>query len=227
MSISDRGSVPGLRRPLEASPSWPPLTAALRDPGSPVRLFLERRYPASREIQRRYLGGAGPLLVPGTSAAPATIGTAFDWMVRFMVHPGPGLDLAAAGAMHIRGLRRPLMDLAVRLIPRGTAPADRVFAGPVAGSTLDPELVACGCWALALLTELYRAGLMPGSPLAMLDLENVTVDQLLGLAGDDAVAELTALADTALGTAAADIGPLRHMVDRTDLRRVAAHECRR
>jgi hypothetical protein len=41
------------------------LTVALRDPASPVRLFLEHRYPASREIQRKYLGSAGPLLVPG------------------------------------------------------------------------------------------------------------------------------------------------------------------
>jgi hypothetical protein len=32
------------------------------------------------------------------------------------------------------------------------------FAGPIAGSTTEPALLARGCWALALLTDVFRSG---------------------------------------------------------------------
>jgi hypothetical protein len=58
-----------------------------------------------------------------------------------------------------------LRDLASSL---GTNLTERVtrFAGPLAGTRIDPDLLTRGCWALALLTELYRVGLRPESPLA-------------------------------------------------------------
>lgn len=42
----------------------------------------------------------------------------------------------------------------------GTSPVSgpvRVFTGPVAGSSVDRELLARGCWALALATEAFRS----------------------------------------------------------------------
>lgn len=67
-------------------------------------------------------------------------------------------------------------------------------AGPWTGPTtmLDDDSLLRLCWAVACLTEVYRAGWRPGGPLdALPDREPV---DLLALAGDDAVRELRDLA---------------------------------
>jgi hypothetical protein len=53
-------------------------------------------------------------------------------------------------------------------MPPAPSPA-QTFTGPVPGSAIEPELLARGCWALALLTEFYRVGPMTAGkgPLAL------------------------------------------------------------
>lgn len=177
------------------------LTREIADPKSPVRRFLDERFPDVRPVQRGYREGAPPLLVEGNAANPATVGTAADWLLRFLLHPAPDVHLAMAGAARYIGpaMMRAVADLASTLgtksrpytggIATGGLPYELVtatvqdliapiqlgepnptptFAGPTTGSATDPALLARGCWALALLTDVFRsgaAGLLAG-PLA-------------------------------------------------------------
>ena len=56
---------------------------------------------------------------------------------------------------------------------------------------MDEERLARGCYALALFTEIFRAGPMPGSRLRTLP-PKAGLDELLGLAHDEEVADLLA-----------------------------------
>ena len=166
---------------MTTMPVFGALTRELDNPGSPVRLFIEERFPRIRDIQRRYRENAPALVIPGNEANPGTVGTACDWLLRFLVHPRPDVHLALMGGSFVPlygpGFGQGLFELCDRLgIPTGgsmpPAPSpSRTFAGPVAGSTIEPELLARGCWALALLTEFYRAGpaAVAGGPLGRLD----------------------------------------------------------
>jgi hypothetical protein len=73
-----------------------------------------------------------------------------------------------------------------------------VFAGPLMPSRVDPELLSRGCWALALLTEVYRKRLMPGSPLRTLDHRDICAEHLLTLAPNTAVVQLSQLRQLAI-----------------------------
>lgn len=89
-------------------------------------------------------------------------------------------------------------------VPTGQLGPTPTFAGPVAGATVEPDLLARGCWALALLTEAFRAGsvvlrygplsqfvtLHPGGFPVVTD---VTADDLLGLAPQPTIEELHAI----------------------------------
>ena len=175
---------------------WPPLTASLKDKASPVRVFLDR-FSTCREIQNSYRVSVGSLVVEGSAAHPGTVGTAFDWMTRFLVHPNPSLTLAILGAAHVPTAKKAIQDLFLLLgydQPDGRLHAGtEQFIGPTSGSLLAPELLARGCWAFSLLTENYRTGLIPGSPLTTINLATATAEQLLDLAPPAAVTELLAL----------------------------------
>lgn len=149
-----------------------PLTAELADIRSPVRQFFDSRFTSGlRTVQSRYRQSGPVLTVPPAQRAeadPGTIGTAADWLLRFLVHPSPRLELAARGALRYGaqpgkpgpGLLAALEELAQTL---GMTRADfrhdqRSFSGPVAGNAAEPEHLARACWALALLTEVYRRG---------------------------------------------------------------------
>jgi hypothetical protein len=133
-----------------------PLTRALDDPRSLVRLFLEDRFPHIRDIQRRYRESAPALVAPGNEANPGTVGTACDWLLRYLVHPQPDVRLALIGGgfipQHGPGLGAALFEMRDTLgIPAGstmppTQASEPTFTGPVAGSTIEPELLARGCW---------------------------------------------------------------------------------
>jgi hypothetical protein len=175
-----------------------PLTMVLDDPMSPVRLFLEERFPSLRDIQRRYRENAPALVVAGSEANPGTVGTACDWLLRFLVHPQPDVSLALTGGgfipQHLPGLGAALFDLCDSLgIPTGGSmppPAsERTFTGPVGGSTVEPEVLARGCWALALLTEFYRAGPVAAANSPLSRLGGETPD-LLALASPAALDQL-------------------------------------
>jgi len=79
-----------------------PLTAEISNIRSPVRRFLNERFTAGlRDVQRRYRENARPLAVPGNDANPGTVGTAADWLLRFLVYPQPDVRLALSGASFI------------------------------------------------------------------------------------------------------------------------------
>ena len=75
-----------------------PLTYELRLKDSPIRQFFDDRFTSGlKQVQATYRAEAGLVQVPGVPrdiADPGTIGTAADWMMRFLVHPTPSLQLA-------------------------------------------------------------------------------------------------------------------------------------
>src|ERR1017187_969621 len=75
-----------------------PLTYELALKDSPIRQFFDDRLtPGLKDAQAIYRTAAGPLLIPGVpreAADAGTIGTAADWLLRFLVHMNPSVRLA-------------------------------------------------------------------------------------------------------------------------------------
>ena len=142
-----------------------PLTYELAQKDSPVRQFFDGRLVSGlKEVQADYRAAAGPVLVPGVPrevADAGTIGTAADWMMRFLVHPAPSLRLAAQGAS-LCGMLPALQELAFMLGFRDSGTGQ--FTGPGQGTGTEPGLLYRACWGLALLTEGPAAGATPRSP---------------------------------------------------------------
>lgn len=188
---------------MTTTPILGSLTRTLDDRRSPVRLFLEERFPHIRDVQRRFREEAPAQVVPGNEANPGTVGTACDWLLRYLVHPQPDVHLALMGGgfipQHGPDLAVALFEMCDTLgIPTGgTMPPARTsaatFTGPVAGSTIEPELLARGCWALALLTEFYRAGPAAAANGPLGHLDAASTPDLLALASPAAIDQLTQL----------------------------------
>jgi hypothetical protein len=182
-----------------------PLTAELADIRSPVRQLLNAQFTAGlRDVQRRYRQAAPALAVPGSApseANPGTVGTAADWLLRFLVHPAPHLDLAMAGAAACSavGIRIPRAALAELLnplgltVPPGPSETACVFPGPHAGITVEPAILNRVCWVLALLTEAYRGGPRVAAlgPLSRFRGRVVSAAELLSMASEAALHQLT------------------------------------
>lgn len=177
-----------------------PLTAELGDKNSPVRRFLDERFTVGlRDVQRRYRQPAPPLAVPPADRRdvnPGTLGTAADWLLRFLLHPQPSLALAAIGA-DLCGMDDAFTDIAVSLgygPGSGNARARSAgFTGPVGGNTAEPEELARACWALALLTEMYRNPMAAvNGPLSVFGSRQVAGAALLSLTPQAALSQLAA-----------------------------------
>lgn len=166
---------------------------ALKD--SPVRHFFDDRLtPGLKDVQAAYRRDAGPIQVlgvPREAADPGTIGTAADWLMRFLVHPNPSLHLAALGAS-LCGMRPALEDLAFALGFRDGGVEE--YAGPARGSGAERNLLYRACWGLALLTEVYRRGpaITALGPLGRLPRRSAQA--LLDAAPDAGLEQLAALA---------------------------------
>jgi hypothetical protein len=175
------------------------LTREIDDTSSPVRQFFDEQFTAGlKDVRRRFREGAPPLAVPSVPSAeanPGTLGGAADWLLRFMVCSDPSVDLAVAGAAHLSpemmmGVAELATLLGVTRLPgtlsMGGSPvsgAVHTFTGPVAGTSLNEELLARGCWALALATEAFRSAQAAAmGPLAQFHGRPVTADALLALA---------------------------------------------
>lgn len=187
-----------------------PLTAELADPRSPVRRFLDARFGRGlRDVQRRYREDAPGIVVPGAPREvvnPGTLGGAADWLLRFMLHPAPSLELAITGAGFFgerSGMLVALAEIARSLgmsSGAATSTAGRGFGGPVAGNDADPESLARACWVLSLLTEVFRVGQVAAAsgPLSRF-LESraprASADSLLALAPPAVLDQLGALRD--------------------------------
>ena len=172
----------------------PNLTSAIRNPQSPLRRYLDETFGNVRPLQTEYRGRVGPLLVPGGSADPAMIGTAFDLGVRFALDRGSVPRIAFFG---FAGL------------PRCLEAIDHLVQTAQGSCGRDPELFAKACWALALTTDVYRqGGVLPSSPLTtLLKQGHFTADALLALASHDAIGQLTALATVARQRLLPDVHP--------------------
>lgn len=181
------------------------LTSAVRDRSSPLRAYLEATFPDTRPLQAEYRAGCGPLLVPGGSANPATVGTAFDLMLRFTLDPDHVPGIAAYGF-----LDRPDTVHAIAGVVRRAQDAARAI-----GTRPDAPQVATlarAAWALALCVDVYRAGLMPTSALVrLLTTGPFTPDALLGLAPSDARAQLAALHAVAAERLLPRLEPVRRL----------------
>jgi hypothetical protein len=197
-----------------------PLTTEIADVRSPVRQFLSDRFASGlRDLQRRYRQGAPPLAVPSAPPAeanPGTVGTAADWLLRFLLHPRPSLKLAAVGAAlsgprgagprDIPGAPVTGPDMGMLAVLGEIARSlglgrdemigevEAAFTGPLRGSDADPEHLARACWVLALLTEVFRRGPMVAAlgPLGRFRDRRPSADELLALAPSAALDQLAA-----------------------------------
>ena len=116
----------------------------------------------------RYLG---PRMMRATADLAALLGAALRPWAGPVATPDP-CDTAV------------LMDVSDLIAHMGTAPAGpATFTGPLPGSDVDAELLARGCWALALLTEAFRSvQAATTGPLSRFQGRTVTADDLLALA---------------------------------------------
>lgn len=184
---------------------WPNLTRALDDPLSPARRSVDELIAdraALRQMQRDYTRSAGDQRVVGLGANPGTIGTAFDISLRFVYAPAPSMALAVAGAAHLgKATVHAAAELITLLGGRVAPPSANEPITPTWPSAplSDPELLSRGCWALALLTEVYRAGPIPGTVIDRYahGPETPTAVGLLELAPPEAITELGKLLDLA------------------------------
>lgn len=175
------------------------LTEELRLPGSPVRRFFDEHFGHGvTDIQRRYRQNAPDLTIAGNDANPGTIGTAADWLLRFLVHPSPDLGLAVHGAVLCKKAGINLMPalaainraLGVPWPPSAAAGQVQSFNGPISGSSVDG--LERACWALALLTEVRRGGVraLDNGPLGRLRGHAVSGEDLLAFASPAALDQL-------------------------------------
>lgn len=187
-----------------------PLTAEITRGDSSVRGFLNDRLSNGlRDVQRRYREAGPPLAVAAASRTDAnagTVGTAADWLLRFLLHPQPDMHLAALGVMQCArakiNLSVALADIteSVGVSQSSMAPVPKkrevAFTGPLRGNTTDPVRLARCCWALALLAESWRGGPMAAArgPLGRFrDHSNVCGNDLLELAPRAALDQLAGL----------------------------------
>jgi hypothetical protein len=177
--------------------------------------LIKQRFPHVKDKQRRYRDSVGALVVDSAGGNAGTMGDAFDWAVRFLVHPQPSLELALVGVRRrFPQLGGAAIEMAGHLGYENSSeplPAhlgSSRFDGPTDGSAVDENTLLRGCWAFGLLTQVYRLGAIhPGSDLAKLDLDRVGAADLLALASPHAVEELRhlcSLARSALLPAFAD-----------------------
>jgi hypothetical protein len=179
-----------------------PLTAELADARSPVRRFLEARFGRGlRDVQRRYRLDAPDLVVPAVPREvlnPGTLGGAADWLLRFMLHPAPSLELAITGAGFFgarSGMVAALAEIAGSLgisTVAATSMTGSGFRGPAGGNDADPESLARACWALSLLTEVFRVGRIAAAsgPLSPFLERPASAAELLALAPPAALDQL-------------------------------------
>jgi hypothetical protein len=193
------------------------LTYYLGEKDSELSRFFEATFPNREELLTRYRLDSPPLSVaPPVGTNPGTVGTAFDFLVRFELDPSPNLFLAMLGAelagRHYVALLNELVDrLSCRIEEIAVGSISPVHVGP-APQPRDTELVCRGCYLAALLAEVYRSGeVWPGSLLSELT-KRTTLDDALAMVPDIAVADLqgmlTVARDALVPAVTARGGPL-------------------
>jgi hypothetical protein len=163
------------------------LTGFLARPESELSLFFQSAFPRREAFLKRYGQTSPPLVVePREGANPGTVGTAFDFLVRFELDPNPDAGIAMLGAaLAGQPFIRLLMELAEEL-------RDSARTG---------DLLCRASYLLALFTDVYRSGAVwPGSLLSQAT-KRTKVGELLAMVPAGGVEDLQAmlvLARTAL-----------------------------
>jgi len=155
------------------------LTSAISDAKSPLRRYLDQTFPLKSALQATYRMPRSPLLVPGGTAHPATLGTAFDIAVRFV------LDSAHTPEVALHAFRT--SSRRAKAI-RGVIEVARAASNCRAG--VASEYLLRAAWALALTTGIYRGDPWRSSPLQVLGWRKFTVNNLLGLAPSNALMQM-------------------------------------
>lgn len=160
------------------------LTSAMNDPLSPLRQLFDSLFPNTRAVQTSYREARPRLLVDGGTSNPGTLGAAFDYATRFELDARYNASLSRAAFLH-----EPDMVSNIDAV---------IVAAQVAQAIGDRRTVFRASWALALLTEVYRIGLLSGSPLReLVDTGTLQAQRMLELAPQDALGQLTALDEVA------------------------------
>lgn len=194
------------------------LTSALDDKSHPVRQFVDDLLGAKdglRALRADYASVTGPLLLDTAGANAGTVGTALGIAVTMLIDPVPDFGLAASGAANLG----PVPFAAFRELagvlggtfsrPEERTPAVKPILAPLQVPDRPDETIARAAWALALFTEVFRAGSVPGSPLMdYLGRErHPTADGLLALATRNAVDEIIGLLGLARTRLLAPVAP--------------------
>lgn len=184
------------------------LTRELDNKQSPITRWFAARVVNIKPISEEWLAAvkAAPLIRPDTDRRiPGTVGTAFDYRLRYWFAVTPLEELVASAGMRSLSLgtrpitsRRGASDasLALRGAPPPTSAAVVALVEDFAasltaalarlrpvGHTLsdaDEQLLCRYCYLLGLFEELFRAGLQIRSPLYEL-VDGATIEDLLAL----------------------------------------------
>lgn len=164
------------------------LTSMLDDRSGSLRCWFEERLPEVRFVQTAYRQAGPTTLLPPPECAHGTVGSAFDYRVRYyFAVTEPDTFVAAHGAMRADAGRL-FGELATEL--SGFTQS----AGPV-GTRLDAkdeEKLNRLCFALALFEECFRGGPYPTSALVPL-IARGSVKEFLAVPGERVVADLCAM----------------------------------
>lgn len=113
---------------------------------SPLKSYFFDRYPNTLKLRKEFNAGSGPILVDDGDAYAATVGTAFDVMMKLVLnkqfHPLPLIVAGPFTEGHVQAVN----DLVTMT---------RV-AQLEAGADSDDMFLRC-CWVIALITEVYRS----------------------------------------------------------------------
>jgi hypothetical protein len=175
------------------------LTYEVKDPHSPVSVWLRTTFPEFKEVQSAFRVAAGPQqVVMPAGVMPGTQGAAIDWWLRMLADSAISIDLPLEG---LRSQRAPCMRAGTELLLElgGSTDRGRATVGamqPARFAGRPDEWWARVCYALALLVELYRATVVENSRLMRLTASSRAAD-LLALASDAEVGDLIAMRDLA------------------------------
>jgi hypothetical protein len=157
-----------------SAPLGSSLTRSLDDKGNPIRRFVDDLLTSKdglRALRTDHAAVAGQLLVDTEGATAGTVGTAFGIAVTMLIDPVPDFGFAASGAANLGAEPfAAFCELATAVggtysRPEERTPATKPVMTPLRVPERDAELVVRTTWAMALFTEVYRAGAFPGSPL--------------------------------------------------------------
>lgn len=159
------------------------LTSTLGDKTSPLLRYMRETFPKTLPVRREFKAASGEIVVPSMGSTASTVGTAFDVVVQYMLDPDrPPFE---AVGFFTGDMATAVLEVAMTARNAVTTDAD--------GSD---EVFLRACWALALCTQVYRAGgIYPGSTLdRLIDSGRFDADALITLAPTEPdIAELNAV----------------------------------